>query len=231
MTRENIRFEPSLFKFLRDLKKNNERPWFKANKKRYEEELRGPMLRFIEEFAPHLEKISESFLADARPVGGSLFRIYRDTRFAKDKTPYKTHAGAHFRHVRARDAHAPGFYLHLEPGNVFMGAGIWHPDNPTLGKIREAIVADPKRWKRLTNAKALRDLNCTLVGDSLKRPPRGFDPEHPLIEDLKRKDFILLAETTEGDALAPDFIKRFAKFCKAGAPVCEFLTRALDLEW
>ena len=76
MTREIIRFEPSLFKFLRDLKKNNERPWFKANKKRYEEELRGPMLRFIEEFAPHLEKISESFLADARPVGGSLFRIY-----------------------------------------------------------------------------------------------------------------------------------------------------------
>ena len=140
--RENIRFEPSLFKYLRDLKNNNERPWFKANKARYEEELRGPMLRFIEDFAPHLEKISVHFLADARPVGGSLFRIYRDTRFAKDKTPYKTHAGAHFRHVRAKDVHAPGFYLHMEPGNVFMGAGIWHPDNPTLGKIREAIVAD-----------------------------------------------------------------------------------------
>ena len=228
---EIFRFEPALFKYLRDLKKSNERPWFKANKARYEDELRGPMLRFIEEFAPYLENISEHFLADARPVGGSLFRIYRDTRFAKDKTPYKTHAGAHFRHVRAKDVHAPGFYLHMEPGNVFMGAGIWHPDNPTLGKIREAIVADPKRWTRLTTAKALKTGNCSLVGDSLKRPPRGYDPEHPLVEDLKRKDFILAATTSEADALAPEFIKRFANFCKTAAPTAEFLTRALELEW
>ena len=119
----------------------------------------------------------------------------------------------------------------MEPGNVFMGAGIWHPDSSTLGKIREAIVAGPKRWKRLNNAKALRTAGCELVGDSLKRPPRGYDPEHPLIEDLKRKDFILAVTTTEEDALATDFIKRFAKFCKTAAPVSEFLTRALDLEW
>ncbi len=228
---QGFQFEPSLFKYLRDLKKHNERPWFKANKGRYEDELRGPMLRFIEEFAPYLEKISEHFVADARPIGGSLFRIHRDTRFAKDKTPYKTHAGAHFRHARAKDVHAPGFYLHMEPGNVFMGAGIWHPDSKTLGKIREAIIADPKRWKRLTTAKALGSAGCALVGDSLKRPPRGYDPEHPLIEDLKRKDFILAADTDEGDALAPDFIKRFAKFCKTAAPISEFLTRALKLEW
>ncbi len=229
--RENIRFEPSLFKYLRDLKKHNERVWFKANKPRYEAELRGPMLHFIEEFAPHLEKISEHFLADPRPIGGSLFRIHRDTRFAKDKTPYKTHAGAHFRHVRAKDVHAPGFYLHMEPDNVFWGAGIWHPDSATLGKIREAIVADPKRWQRLTHAKALSAAGCELVGDSLKRPPRGYDPEHPLIVDLKRKDFILAVTTSEEDALAPDFIERFAKFCKTAAPVNEFLTHALDLEW
>ena len=189
------------------------------------------MLHFIEEFAPHLEKISEHFMADARPVGGSLFRIYRDTRFAKDKTPYKTHAGAHFRHERAKNAHAPGFYLHMEPGNVFMGAGIWHPDGPTLGKIREAMVADPKRWKRLSTAKALKTAGIELVGDSLKRPPRGFDAEHPLIEDLKRKDFILAAYTDEADALAPDFIKRFAKFCTRAAPVAEFITGALDMDW
>jgi len=228
---QDFQFEPSLIKYLRDLKKNNERPWFKAHKARYEDELRGPMLHFIEEFAPHLEKISEHFMADARPVGGSLFRIYRDTRFAKDKTPYKTHAGAHFRHERAKNAHAPGFYLHMEPGNVFMGAGIWHPDGPTLGKIREAMVADPKRWKRLSTAKALKTAGIELVGDSLKRPPRGFDAEHPLIEDLKRKDFILAAYTDEADALAPDFIKRFAKFCTRAAPVAEFITGALDMDW
>jgi len=93
---ENISLEPSLFKFLRDLKKHNGRLWFKANKPRYAAVLRGPMLHFIEQYAPHLEKISEHFMADARPIGGSLFRIHRYTRFAKDKTPYKTHAGAHF---------------------------------------------------------------------------------------------------------------------------------------
>ena len=91
---DNFQFEPSLFKYLRDLKKHNERPWFKANKARYEDELRSPMLHFIEDFAPHLGKGSENFLADARPIGGSLFRIHRDTRFAKDKTPYKTWFGA-----------------------------------------------------------------------------------------------------------------------------------------
>jgi uncharacterized protein (TIGR02453 family) len=228
---QDFQFEPSLFTYLRDLKKHNERPWFKANKARYEDDLRGPMLRFIENFAPFLEKISVNFLADPRPVGGSLFRIYRDTRFAKDKTPYKTHAGAHFRHVRAKDAHAPGFYLHMEPGNVFLGGGIWHPDSAALGKIREAIVKDPKRWKRLSTAKALAAANCTLVGDSLKRPPRGYDPDHPLITDLKRKDFILAVNTSEEDALSADFIKRFAKFCKTAAPMNEFITRALDLEW
>lgn len=228
---DNFQFEPSLFKYLRDLKKHNERPWFKANKARYEDELRSPMLHFIEDFAPHLGKVSENFLADARPIGGSLFRIHRDTRFAKDKTPYKTHAGAHFRHVRAKDVHTPGFYLHMEPGNVFMGAGIWRPDTATLGKIRDAIIADPKRWKRISTAKSLKNANCTLVGDSLKRPPRGYDPEHPLIEDLKRKDFILAVDAKEEDALAPDFIKQFAKFCKTAAPVNEFIARALDLEW
>ena len=108
-------------------------------------------------------------MTDSRPVGGSLFRIHRDTRFAKNKTPYKIHAGAHFSHVRAKDVHAPGFYLHMELGNVFMGAGIWHPGSVTLGKIREAIVADPKRWKRLKNAKALSTAGCKLVGYSLKR--------------------------------------------------------------
>ncbi|MBT7294107.1 MAG: DUF2461 domain-containing protein [Rhodospirillaceae bacterium] len=226
-----FQFEPTLFKYLRDLKKHNERPWFKASKARYEDELRSPMLHFIESFAPYLEKVSENFLADARPIGGSLFRIHRDARFAKDKTPYKTHAGAHFRHLRAKDVHAPGFYLHMEPGNVFMGAGIWRPDSATLGKIREAIVADAKKWKRLSTAKALGNADISFVGDSLKRPPRGFDPEHPLIEDLKRKDFILAVNISEKEALAPDFIKQFAKFCKTAAPVSEFITAALDLEW
>ena len=106
---------PALFDFLRALRANNERPWFEANKARYREEVRDPMLDFIAAFAGPLAEISPHFRADPRPNGGSLFRIYRDTRFSKDKTPYKTNVGAHFRHAAGRDAHAPGFYLHLEP--------------------------------------------------------------------------------------------------------------------
>ena len=98
---------PKLFSFLRDLKNNNDREWFEANKDRFEEEVRSPLLAFIDDFAEPLYKISPHFRADARKSGGSLFRIYRDVRFSKDKTPYKTHAGVHFRHERAKDAHAP----------------------------------------------------------------------------------------------------------------------------
>ena len=122
MTAQPIK--PALFDFMRELKANNERPWFEANKARYRAEVRDPMLDFIEAFAEPLAEISPHFRADPRPNGGSLFRIYRDTRFAKDKTPYKTNVGAHFRHEAGKDAHAPGFYLHLEPGMCFAGCGV-----------------------------------------------------------------------------------------------------------
>ena len=104
-----------------------------------------------------LEKISPHFRADARPSGGSLFRIYRDTRFSKDKSPYKTNVGIHFRHERAKDAHAPGFYLHIGPDEVFAGGGMWHPDTQAATRIREAIVADPDRWRRATRTRRLRE--------------------------------------------------------------------------
>ena len=223
-------FRPALFKYLKDLKANNDREWFQSNKSRYEEDVKEPMLQFILDFGPRLRKISPNFLADPRPVGGSLFRIYRDTRFSKDKTPYKTHAAAHFRHVRAKDVHAPGFYLHLEPGSVFVGVGIWHPETAAAVKIREAIVEKPDRWKKIVGAKKFRD-SFRLEGDSLKRPPRGLDPEHPLIEDLKRKDFIAVTSLTQKDACAPDFLTRFTGTCRAAGPFVQFLTEALDLDY
>src|SRR5919109_5296747 len=145
-------FGPELFSFLADLRANNDRDWFAANRDRYEEHLLEPALAFINAFAPRLEKISPHFRADARPSGGSLFRINRDTRFSKDKSPYKTNLGIHFRHERARDAHAPGYYLHIGPGEVFGGAGIWHPDSGAATKIREAIVEDPERWRGATRS-------------------------------------------------------------------------------
>src|SRR5262245_56455949 len=129
-------FDTALFAFLEALHSNNNREWFQAHKQRYEREVRDPMLRFIGDFGPRLWQISRRFVADARPNGHSLFRIHRDVRFAQDKRPYKTNAGAHFRHEAGRDAHAPGFYLHLEPGMVFIASGVWHPARPHLTKIR-----------------------------------------------------------------------------------------------
>lgn len=219
-----------LFEFFRDLKENNQRGWFKTNKRRYEINVREPLLRFIADFGVILAAISPHYLADPRPVGGSLFRIYRDVRFSKDKSPYKTSAGVHFRHARGRDVHAPGFYLHLEPGNVFAGAGIWHPDTRTLGKIREAIVDDPVLWEEVVSGAKFK-ATFSLEGDSLKRAPQGYDPEHPLIEDLKRKDFIASITFTEDEACSPEFIDRFARVCRTASPFMEFFTAAVGLPW
>ena len=223
-------FNSDFFKFLAELKMNNNREWFMANKARYIAEVRNPCLDFIRDFVPRLQKISRHYVADSRPVGGSLFRIYRDARFSKDKSPYKTMAGIHFRHEMAKDAHAPGFYLHLEPGNIFAGAGIWHPERDTLHKIREAIATHPKRWKEILSDKKFKATH-KLAGESLIRPPAGFDPDHPLIEHLKRKDFISIAELSEKDAGSSDFIDRFARLCQTSAPLTKFLTATLDLRW
>ena len=223
-------FGPELFAYLRALGKNNNREWFQANKKRFERDVRDPMLRFISDFGSHLDQISPRFVADPRPSGGSLFRIYRDVRFSKDKRPYKTNIGAHFRHQVGKDAHAPGFYLHLEAGEVFGGSGIWHPDAPALAKIRDAIVEDPKGWRRATSAKVL-GAGVSLSGESLKRAPQGYDPDHPLIEDLKHKDFFVGSRFDEDQACEPEFIKTFAGTCKRFTPLTRFLTKALDLPW
>ena len=217
---------PALFDFLRALKANNERPWFDANKARFQAEVRDPMLDFIGAFAAPLAEISPHFRADPRANGGSLFRIYRDTRFSKDKTPYKTNVGAHFRHAAGRNAHAPGFYLHLEPGMCFAGCGIWRPDRPALGKIRDAIVERPDEWTAITAARAFCE-TFRMAGEALKRPPRGYDPEHPLIADLKRKDFVAVADFPETDAIRPDFLDRFAEIARSGASFTAFLCRAV----
>ena len=221
---------PALFKFFRELAENNNRPWFLEHKQRYEIEVREPLLHFITDFAPYLKKITPHLVADTARSGGSLFRIYRDVRFSKDKRPYKTGAGVHIRHAQGRDVHAPGYYLHLEPGEIFAGAGIWQPDNPTLTSIRDAIVAQPDRWRKVVNAR--RKLPVRVYeGDKLKRPPRGYDPDHPLLEELKRKDHILTIDYNQKTVCAEDFIKQFHQFCRETASYMQFLTEAIGLPW
>jgi len=229
-TAKQASFGRGLFSFLDDLRANNDREWFTANKGRYEEELLEPALAFIEAFAPRLEKISPHFRADARPSGGSLFRIYRDTRFSKDKAPYKTNVGIHFRHDAAKDAHAPGFYLHIGAGEVFAGGGIWHPDTATATTIREAIVADPDRWRRATRTGAFAK-RLHLGGDSLRRVPGWADAEHPFADDLRRKDFFGSGQLGEDDAVAPGFVDEYARVCRAAAPLVQFVCDALGLPY
>jgi uncharacterized protein (TIGR02453 family) len=219
-----------LFEFFRELKRNNRKEWFRGNKERYELQVRLPLQGFIVDFEQSLRRISPHFRADPRPVGGSLFRIYRDVRFSPDKSPYKTHGGIQFRHEQGRDVHAPGFYLHLEPDNVFAAVGIWHPDSAALGRIREAIAADPAAWLRAKSDPGFGRV-YELSGESLKRAPQGYDPSHPQIEDLKRKDFIAHVSLSEDDACAPDFLDRYARLCAGAAPFMRFLTETLDLPW
>ena len=219
---------PALFDFLRELRTNNERPWFEANKAAIGPRCATPCSTSSRAFAEPLAEISPHFRADPRANGGSLFRIYRDTRFSKDKTPYKSNVGAHFRHEAGKDAHAPGFYLHLEPGMCFAGCGVWHPDSPTLGKIRDAIVERPNEWRRITTGGAFCQ-TFRLAGEALKRPPRGYDPDHPLVEDLKRKDFVVIADVEEAEAIRPDFLDRFATIARAGAEFTSYLCRAVGV--
>jgi uncharacterized protein (TIGR02453 family) len=219
-------FTKDLFRFLTDLRRNNNREWFQANKSRYEQDVKEPALEFISDFAPLLDEISPHFRADPRPAGGSLFRIYRDVRFSKDKSPYKTQTGIHFRHALGKDAHAPGYYLHLESGQSFAGVGTWHPDSATLGKIRGTIVAYPDDWLSATRESPFAAV-FELGGDSLKRAPAGYDPDHPLIEDLKRKDFVGYAMLEEKTVVGEGFLDEYARICRSATPFVEFLCRAV----
>ncbi|HEV8248647.1 MAG TPA: DUF2461 domain-containing protein [Gaiellaceae bacterium] len=228
-TRQAI-FGDELCSFLADLRENNDREWFAANRDRYEEHLLEPALAFVAAFARQLEKISPHFRADARPSGGSLFRIYRDTRFSKDKSPYKTNVGIHFRHEQAGDAHAPGFYLHIGLGESFAGGGIWHPDTDGATRIREAIVEDPERWQRATRRGAFAK-RLELGGESLKRVPSWAPADHAFADDLRRKDFYGWARLTQEDVVAPDFVDEYARICRAAAPMVEFLCDALDVPY
>lgn len=224
----NAHFSPALFDFLRDLAENNDRDWFAANKERYEDDVLDPCLRFISDVGPGLAEISDHVQALPKKVGGSMFRIYRDVRFSKDKRPYKTHVGLHFRHKQAKDAHAPGFYLHLDPDEVFVGAGIWQPPSKVLQQIRQAIVEDPDGWRQARDDAGMAG-DFELTGDSLKRPPRGFDGEHPLIDDIKRKDFFVLGNLDPDDVLEPDFLPRFVALCRTTRPLLAWICGALEV--
>ena len=225
-------FSPDLFGFLRDLAANNDRAWFNDNKARYEASVRQPALDFITDFVEPLETLSPHFVADSRTVGGSLFRIHRDTRFSKDKTPYKLNTGMHFRHERAKDAHAPGYYVHLQPRECFIGAGLWMPEPKVAQQIRVHIADHPDEWIAATQTAPFTD-HYTLGGESLKRPPRGIDidPDDPLMDDLKRKSFIATGPLKQGDVTRADFADVLRDRFEAAGPMMKLLCAAVGVKF
>jgi uncharacterized protein (TIGR02453 family) len=224
----NSYFTPATLKFLTELAENNRRDWFEDNKARYEEQVRAPALAFIADMAPELQAFAPRFLALPKKMGGSLMRVHRDTRFGRDKSPYKTNIGIHFRHDAGKDVHAPGYYLHIEPGSFFLGVGIWHPDADALGMIRDRLVEKPKQWLSARDDTGFRRA-YSLSGESLQNPPRGFAKDHPLLEDLKRKDFIAIRELKRKEVLSPTLPSDVAEHFAAATPFMRFLCGAMGV--
>ncbi|HLC11020.1 MAG TPA: TIGR02453 family protein [Candidatus Bathyarchaeia archaeon] len=218
-------FSPEFFRFLKALSRNNNREWFQKNKSRYEKFVQTPSLRFIKDASKELKAISPYLIADPKPFGGSLFRIYRDIRFSKDRSPYKTHVAMEFWHKKRGKKAYTGLYLRLTPGQSFAGAGIWHPDAPTLYKVRSAIVSRPEAWRKVKQA------GLRIEGESLKKPPSGFDPTHPFIEDLKLKDLTAGVHFTDAQVIGPRFMKDFIQAGKMLNPLNKFLADALGVPW
>jgi uncharacterized protein (TIGR02453 family) len=223
-------FDREALRFLTDLAANNNRAWFEANKQRYEDHCLTPALAFVDAMRPAIAKISSNFRAVSRRMGGSIMRIHRDTRFARDKSPYKTNIGIQFRHARGRDVHAPGFYVHIEPGRCFLGAGIWHPEPGARAAIRTEIVQHPDIWQRARDARAFRR-HFDLGGEQLARMPRGFPGDSPHADDLRRQDFIAGCNLANRVVVRGDFVDAVADRFASAAPFVAFLCGALDLEF
>ena len=221
-------FSRDTIAFLSELAANNSRDWFQTHKPRYEAAVREPALAFIDALAPGLERISPHFVASSRRSGGSLMRIYRDMRFSPNKSPYKTNIGIQFRHTLGKDVHAPGFYVHIEPGSCFFGAGVWRPDSAALAAIRTQIVDSPAAWKRARDAKTFA-ARFVLGGEQLKRAPRGYDADHPLAEDLRRKDFIGVTSYDIGDITEPGYSEQVLEAFSDAKPFMRFLCKAIGV--
>jgi uncharacterized protein (TIGR02453 family) len=214
--------------FLEELRANNNREWFEENKSRYEALVREPALDLITAMGPHLEKLSVQFVAAPKKVGGSLMRVYNDTRFSRDKTPYKTNIGIQFRHALGKDVHAPGYYLHIDPGECFVGVGLWHPEAEPLAAIRQRIADQPAAWKKVRHQAAFAE-QFQLGGESLRRPPKGYDETTPCIDDIKRKDFIASCELSATDIHAKNFVDLVATRFRTATPFMRFLCEAVGV--
>lgn len=224
-------FTDASFKFLRSLARNNNREWFLAHKPAYEAQVRAPFLRLLADLQPVLAEISPHYRSEPKGVSGSLFRIQRDTRFANDKTPYKSWQGARLFHERGRQVPAPSFYLHLQAGQCFIGAGLWHPESPTLRRLRHFILDNPGSWKAAAHAPSFRRRFKLDGSEMLVRMPRGFPDDFEFAQDLRRKNFVAMRSLDDGAMTGPRLLKTLQADLAGLAPFVDYLCAALDLEF
>lgn len=221
-------FSPALTQFLDELARNNNRTWFNNEKIRYENDVVVPVLNFVTAIKPRLMEISPYLMVEATKVGGSLFRIYRDTRFSKDKTPYKTHVGVRFPHRQFKRCAGPGLYMHISPQEFYLAAGVWHPQSSALAKIRLSIDRDPEAWLRVRDDRDFSRL-YSLFGESLKGAPRGYRKDHPCIVDLRRKDFAGVRELPAEILFSESLLDEVTATYRVASPFLHFLARALEV--
>jgi len=212
--------------FLKSLKRNNNRPWFEKHKPDYESFVKLPVQSLIVALRPHFERFAPEF--DVNPKR-SIFRIYRDVRFSKDKTPYKTHAAAHFvLRGKPKGVEGSGYYLHIEPGEVFIGGGIYMPDNDQLKKIRSAIADHSDQFLSIVHLPKFKKIFGKLEGEKLQRVPKGYEPDHAMAEWLKHKQFFVWIEWPESKCLKDKFVAEVAEVYKAATPLVRFLNEAMS---
>lgn len=223
-------FNQSVFEFLKELAANNNKPWWEDNKKRYIETIREPALDFIIDFGEKLEEVSPHFSADARVNGGSLMRPYRDMRFAKGD-PYKTNVGIHFRHEQGKDVHAPGFYLHIEPGQNFAGAGLWSPETKVASAIRQSISDDPAGWAKAAHSDSFTQTweIGTHEEDRLKRVPKELSTDHPHADDLRLKSFTAGTRLTQRSITSGALVDELIAAYQRAGPYTRFLCEAIGV--
>ncbi len=216
--------------FLVDLSLNNNREWFDINRQRYEDEVREPAFALIRALEPELHAVSPHFTAIPKKTGGSLMRVFRDTRFAADKTPYKTNVGIQFRHEAGKDVHAPGFYLHLSLDGCFVAAGMWGPDSKALRAIRDAIDQRSEAYLAARDDAAFREVfSFGSHGDSLKTAPRGFAKDHPLVEDLRLKHHIATRDVEPEWFFGEEGVRNVAASMRSASAYVRFLTESVEL--
>jgi uncharacterized protein (TIGR02453 family) len=218
-------FTPDTLRFLRALKRNNRREWFQPRKDRYDEHVRGPMLALIDRLALDFRRFAPELIASPKT---SMYRIYRDTRFSDDKTPYKIQAAASFRWRGLDKGRGAGLYLEVGPSWTWMGGGFYAPETPDLVRIREHIAATYPEIDRTVRTSTFKRAFGTLDGDTLTRVPRGYPKDHPAAEYLKHKNFLAGREFPPEFATSAEFYPTLVATFKACMPLVRFLNAPLD---